>query len=376
VALNALWLVPLLRYIRTKTLSETFFQLRGLGGLLAVLVKPGNVPALLLVLLAIIGFARLARGRRREVVCAPAAGAVFLLFVAAFGVYLPFFNQLEPGRFLVPALIFMAPLAGAGTVAVMGATRAALRAPRRSAALCASVSITLLLSAPVLSLASSRAFFRHTLTTTFTPASRTLIDELEKRTGPSGRLMIEDGPAWSYGDTFLPALLPSFTGVEQIGGPYPFTFIEHHFAAFQTCKAFGRDLSKTDAAGFRAYLDLYNVHWILAATPECAARIGELVGTASTWSSGAFTLWDISSGSTFASVPGVNVTATLGRIVVTIAPKVGEPPPERIFLKYHWDPGLETAPPARISPEKRLDDPVPFILLEPRGGRVVTINYK
>jgi hypothetical protein len=56
-------------------------------------------------------------------------------------------------------------------------------------------------------------------------------------------------------------------------------------------------------------------------------------------------------------------------------PEAGEPPPQRILLKYHWDRGLKATPPARISPERRLDDPVPFILLEPRGERDVAIKF-
>ena len=376
LAVNALWLIPLLRYLDIKTASETFFQLNGLRGLLGVLVKAGNLPALLLCLFAMIGVARLARERRWETAAAPAAGSIFLLLVAAFGIYLPFINQMEPGRFLVPALIFMAPLAGAGAIYIIGKARAALRAPRLSAAFNASLSIVLLLSAPALSLASSRAFFRHTLSTTFTPAARVLIEALEERTDPSGRLMIEDGPAWNYGDTFLPALLPSYTGVEQIGGPYPFTFIEHHeVAAFQTCKAFGRSLSEMDSVRFAEYIDLYNIHWILTATPGCAARVGELVGAAAAWSSAPFTLWEVSPGSTFASAPGVIVKASLGGIRVTLPPDDSEPPVGRILLKYHWDPRLETEPPARISPEKRLADPVPFILLEPGRAREITITY-
>jgi hypothetical protein len=374
LVVNALWLVPLLRYLGTKTPSETFFQLKGLPGLFGVLVQPGNVPALLLCTLAIIGAVRLARDRRWETL-SPAAGSIFFLLIAAFGVYVPLFNQLEPGRFLVPALLFAAPLAGAGAATIVAAIRASRRAPRLSAATPVVLSIVLLASAPVLALGSARAFYRHTLSTTFTRAAQDLIEELTGRIDPSGRLMIEDGPAWAYGNTFLPALLPLHTGVEQIGGPYPFTFLaQHRVASFETCKAFGRALADTDASRFREYLDLYNIHWIVTATPDCAARVESLVG-APAWSSGSFRLWNLSSTSTFASARGVSVKASLGVINVTVSPEPGEALAQGILLKYHWDPGLRASSPARISPQKRLDDPVPFILLEPGAAREIVISY-
>jgi hypothetical protein len=34
---------------------------------------------------------------------------------------------------------------------------------------------------------------------------------------------------------------------------------------------------------------------------------------------------------------------------------------EEIVLKYHWTPGLVSDPPASITQEKILDDPIPFI---------------
>jgi hypothetical protein len=247
------------------------------------------------------------------------------------------------------------------------------------------------IASPAFSLMASRAFYRHTLTTAFTPAARELIAALRERTNASGRLMIEDGPAWAYGNTFLPALLPLYTGVEQIGGPYPFTFIKHHFAAFRTCQAFGSELRGVDPRRLRQHLELYNVRWILTATPECAAAFEDFSYLTTVWSSGAFTLREVELPAAFASDPeetevpigaeragapriaGIAVRASYGLIHVTIAPE--QSPPERILLKYHWDKGLHVASPARISPAARLDDPVPFIVLEPNGEFDIRILF-
>lgn len=379
LAVNAVWLVPLFRYLDIKTASETFFQIGGMGALARELARPGNLPALALLAFAAAGAVILARGRRLADAAAPAAGAVFLLLVSAFGIHIPVFNQMEPGRFLVPAFIFSAPLAGAGAAAALEALGKASRSAVGASAARSGGLVLLVIASPALSLVSSRAFYRHTLSTTHSPETRGLVEELSRRIDRSGRLMIEDGPAWAYGNVFLPALLPLQTRVEQIGGPYPFTFIRHSFATFRTCEAFGTPLADLAPERLREYLALYNVHWILTATPDCAARI-ESAGLAQSWSSGAFTLWETAAGvpggaASFASEPGVDVRSSYGRLDVTIE-EGDAPPPARVLLKYHWDRGLRVDPPARISPVARLGDPVPFILLEPRGEREISIFFE
>ena len=75
--------------------------------------------------------------------------------------------------------------------------------------------------------------------------------------------MIEDGPAALYGEAHMPGILPIFTGVEQIGGPYPYTFLKHHFATFQQNKTFGKPLGELSPTEFWAYVDLFNAGRIL-----------------------------------------------------------------------------------------------------------------
>ncbi len=379
LAANAVWLVPLIRYIDIKTTSDAFFQIGGIGALARELGKSGNLPALALLALAVAGAAILVRGRRLAEASAPAASAAFLLVMCSFGIYIPVFDQMEPGRFLVPAFVFAAPLAGAGAAAAAGALGKAARSAGAASAARAGALALLVIASPALSLVSSRAFYRHTVSTTLAPAATGLVEELSRRIDRSGRLMIEDGPAWAYGDVFLPALLPLSTRVEQIGGPYPFTFIRHSFATFRTCEAFGKPLWETDPSRLHDYLSLYNVRWVLAATPDCTARLDAL-GLSRAWSSGPFTLWETDAGApfagaSFASEPGVDVRSSYGRLDVTIEAG-GAPPPLRVLLKYHWDRGLRVAPPARISPMMRLDDPVPFILLEPGGESEIRIYYE
>ncbi len=377
LAANALWLVPLFRYLDIKTASESFFQIDGIRGLLGVLVKPGNIPALLLVLLGGIGFGVMARRGRLFEAVPPAAASCFLLFLAGFGIRLPVVDQMEPGRFLVPSLVFMAPLAGAGCAALFAEARRVLSSRRaiRSARAC--IAIALALCSPVFGLVESRAYYRHTLSTTLPPEVARAIEAIRMHADDSGRLMIEDGPAWVYGNSHLPSMIPLFTGIEQIGGPYPFMFIEHGFTTFQTRMTMGEPLRVMPPGRLLEYIDLYNVRWILTATPEAAASIGKLPCAEGIWSSEHFSLYGVTTPSSgFSMERGVTVRSSYGALRVTIGRVAGQAPPARILLKYHWDRGLGVAPPARISPVMRMDDPVPFILLEPNGMTDVRITFR
>ena len=375
-AVNAFWLVPFFRYLNIKTASQSFFQINGIRGLLEILIKPGNFPALLLIVLGGIGFGSLARQRRLAEAVAPAAASVFLLFLAGFGIHLPLIDQMEPGRFLVPSFVFMAPLAGAGLAALVEGARAAFMSPRVFRSARSSIGIVLLLCSPVFGLVESRAYYRHTLSTTLNPEVIRVIEAIKTQADDSGRLMIEDGPAWAYGDSHLPSIIPLFTGIEQIGGPYPFIFIEHGFTTFQTRLTMGEPLLEMPPGRLLDYVDLYNVRWILTATPEASSYVDKLPYVEILWSSKHFVLYGVTTPySGFASERGVRVRASYDLLQVTIASGAGEAPPKTILLKYHWDPGLEVAAPCKISPLKQREDPVPLILLEPNGETNVRITF-
>jgi hypothetical protein len=376
LAVNAIWLVPFFRYLDIKTASESFFQINGIRGLLELLIRPGNLPALLLIVMGGVGFGSLAsRGRHADAV-APAAVSVFLLFLAGFGVHLPLVDQMEPGRFLVPSFVFMAPLAGAGLTALVDRVRTAFMYPRIFHSARATMGIVLLLCLPVFGLVESRAYYRHTLSTTLTPEVTRVIEAIKTHADDSGRLMIEDGPAWAYGDSHLPSIIPLLTGIEQIGGPYPFIFIDHGFTTFQTRRTMGMPLAEMSPKRLLEYIDLYNVRWILTATPEAAAYVTKLPYARTLWSSQRFVLYGVTQRLVgFASEKEVEVRASYDLLQVTIAPGAGEAPPQTILLKYHWDRGLEVAAPCTISPMKRLDDPVPMILLEPNGETDIRITF-
>lgn len=377
LAVSAVWTVPMFRYLGDKTASNAYFQIAGVGDFLRLILRPGALPAVGMLVLAAGGAALSWRQRRNGAVSVPVVTGVFLLAVACYGVYVPGLRQLEPGRFLAPALIFLSAPAGAGLFAALRRVAAIPRA----APLVAVMLAALMVSPPVLALLSAQTAYRHRVTTSLSPEVSELVDAVCERVTPHGRLMIEDGPARLYDGVHLPGVLPLYTGVEQIGGPYPFTVIRHHFATFERERTMGTELSRRRPAGLQSYLDLYNVLWIVTATPEATdfvARLERMQTAASDlppveplWASRRYALWGVRRPPAFTDGRELEVAAGIDRIEVE---GTGSSAP--FLLKYHWDPGLTVNAPAKLSAEFRLDDPVPFIKVEPNGAARVIIRYR
>jgi hypothetical protein len=375
IAVNLVWLIPFFQYLDIKTASDSFFQTDGPGELIGIIFRPGNIPAIMLLVFSALGCISLVRNGRGGDAAAPLSGAAFLLVLAAYGTRIPVFDQMEPGRFLVPALIFMSPMAGTGIIALY---RGACRILSSDAVLrrLAILSVVLLLaSSPVFAILSSRAWYRHILSTAFTPEVRELVSVLKERINPPGRLMIEDGPAWNFGECFLPALFPMETGVEQVGGPYPWAFIRHNFTNFHMCRAMEKDLGSIDLKTFWDYMTLYDIKWILTTTAECRDAVGSIIARPPDWESRFFALWEINPRGGTAEDRGVHIKAEYDRIEVVLKRGEDGELPSSIILPYHWDSGLRVDPPAKISAIQMMDDLVPLILLDPADEERIVIEY-
>ncbi len=367
IAVNAIWLVPLLGYLNIKTASESFFQIGGLIQLFRLLIRPGNLPTLLILILSATGLARLIREKRFRTALPAAAGAGFLFLAAAYGVYIPLIDQMEPGRFVVPALIFAIPLSGPGVKTIIEKSANFLSAWRMERQLKLAVFILPLIIALTAALISARKFYRHTLSTEHTPEVREMVQTLVKHTDPSGRLMFQDGLPVKYGHCYLASLIPLYTGVEQIGGPYPHVFIRHSFTNFHTRNTMGSPLAGIDFPTMNRYLKLYHVRWILTASKESHKYFQQFPGLKFLWSNGEFALWE-----TFPRHR--DITTRSGYDYIRVSIRSPGDIPRRILLPYHWDPALRVKPPAQIKPHKCMDDPIPFILLEPEDQGEIEIR--
>lgn len=374
VVVNSLWLEPFFKYVWMKTTTEAYYQIEGWSGLTRLLVKPSCLIALSMITLSIVGIVKLAAERRWSVGIPVAAGAVILFFVAGFGVYAPGLDQLEPGRFLFSFFVFLTPLAGVGTRLVVDAVLSVFRSQRLKSGLRTAAIVVLILAALPLSLLESRAYYPHTMKTEMPAEVASMVEALSSRIEPPGRLMIEDCAAMHYGDIHLPALLPLMTGVEQIGGPYPHTYLLYYFSTFRWEKTFGRPMSEWTLDSIKPYLQLYDVRWILTATQRSTRFISDLLGREAAWSQPPYALWrvgaEVAGSGQRGSALRPTVKAGINWIEIT-----GNGDPDGYLIDYHWVPGLSASGSARIRPVHRLDDPVPFIFVEPNGEDVVTITY-
>jgi hypothetical protein len=372
VFINMVWLKPFFRYAWLKTTTELYYQIEGWSGLTHLLLKPTCAIALGMIALAAVGVVRLYKQRRFSVGLPAAAGAVFLFCIAGWGVYLPGIEQMEPGRFLLSFFVFLTPLAGVGMHAVVETIAAVASNDKHRRVVRSSALVSVVLVSLPLSLLETKSYYRHTISTSLAPEVASLVDEVSARVGPSGRLMIEDCDAIHYGDVHLPALLPLVTGVEQIGGPYPHTFLLYYFTSFRWEGTFGRPLDHWDSESFLTYLQLYNVRWVLTATGPSQRAIAEITARSPDWSRPPYAMWDLGPrGADAVSKADPQVESGLNRLVVRAEGGV-----EGYFIDYHWVPGLKASGSAQIKPVHRYDDPVPFIYVEPHGESVVIITYQ
>jgi hypothetical protein len=355
---NSPWLVPFFKYVWMKTTTELYYQIAGWRGLVGVVFKPSCAIALAMIAVSALGVVRMSRERRL------ATG----------------FRELEPGRFLFGGFVFLAPLAGAGAQWLLDAMLT-LKRTRRSRRVMGSAAIVgLVLAVLPLSLLESKSYYRHTVKTAYTPRVASLVDAVTSTVEPPGRLMIEDCPASHYDDVHLPALLPLVTGVEQIGGPYPHTFLLYYFTSFRWEETFGKPMTEWDRESIRPYLELYNVRWIVTATRQSTRFMEQILGAEPAWSQPPYALWIVKDviGLEYEGLPEEVKPDTRNRVVEAAVNRLvvqGDGASDGYFIEYHWVPWLSASGAARIRPRHRMDDPAPFIYVEPNGETNITISY-
>jgi len=372
LAVNAVWLIPFFSNIKYKTSSTAYFQLQGAGDTLSLLFKMECAPALTLVILSAAGAFFSVRAKRLNRILPPTLGAAAMFVIASYGHLIPGVNQMEPGRFFLTMFFFLSPLAGSAVSWLFDYIEKKRLLPE-------AVQRVLFIMLIVLPLwggfIAARTRHQHRITTRMPAAVAGLVEVLKNNSFGSGRLMIEDGPARLYGNFHLPGLLPALTGVEQIGGPYPNTFLDHHYASFSNESAFGKKLSAYSPDDFLEILERYNVAAVLSATKKSAGLLVKLGMLEQTWTDGQYVLWKVPYVCSSAIIKNdgarVDVEARLDEIHVLVHGVLNE-----FILKYHWVDALNAAGRAEIYPVGVGSDPVPFIGIKPNGMKNISITYK
>ena len=361
---NALWILPLIRFLPVQGAVRDLLPAPRPAPVRAPVARSDGTDRLRRARAR--GVRRVAPGAERRMgTAAPGVvSSLVMLFFAMFGIHLPGINQLEPGRFLFSAIVFAAPLAGAGAAWLMESVSARL-GNRGAVRMRTSLMVALALAPLPLAMLDAKAYYHHTLGVDLPPRVERLRSLLIASMHGPGRLLIEEGSVRAYGGYFLPALLPSQTHVEQIGGPYPQVPLLHHRTTFEEDSFLGRPFAQWQPASALARLQFLRVRWAVTATEEAGLFVATIPGITLRWEDGPLRFWALSSSS-----GGVGVHATYNRIEADMA--VGAIP---VVLPYHWVDGLKAEGGNEIIPVLRDDDPVPYVCVRRVAASPVIVRY-
>ena len=363
LAANAFWFVPVLANLRFKTYSG-YHWVGDLAALRTDLLRLKAGLRLVVAVLAFLGLASWWRAGRREAVRLLLFSTLALTVLGYLGGELPPFRQIQTYRCNLIAAFLLSVPAGSGLLWSIARIRTAAPPAARWGGWAAVIVLVLVLTLQVagrnvdrlkpLILVGPRAY------TLVTPNKDDLavVDWLRTHVDGGRRVMIE---RWQLG-----ALVPWRTGLEVIGGPYPLVWLQHNFTNFaflqglgvpEAVRLFGRNLSDFPPEQLRAYLDTYNVGWVIAFTDESIETFGRATWLRRVAKVGRHQIFESTDPATAFLKGTGSVRAEYGAVRVSNASR-GE-----LVMKYHWAPFLTTDPPQEIVPQTVLDDPVPFIRL-------------
>ncbi len=196
-----------------------------------------------------------------------------------------------------------------------------------------------------------------------------LLKEVQTLVEPGERLLYEeggravDGLADPFGGQRFGGLLPTFTGVEVIGGPFLHVPVETNFTQFGEGRLFGR--SDWDRAHFVRYARLYRPRAIVCWSPRARAFCKanpDLIEVLDEERGGPL-LIGLVKGFEGPAIQGkAKVQAEPGRLRVWIAPDEVD---GLVVLRYHSMPYLRSRPPVPLESVQLEGDPVPFIGIRP-----------
>lgn len=264
---------------------------------------------------------------------------------------------LQPNRFTFQGYVLLLVPAALGIVAMVRAAQAAgaLRAAALASSALSALAILFYLNEVRRELTPGAAgHYGHAPPEVrgLGPMSAWALDAVQRETTPDARVMFELSHARVLDNAHMAGYLAVRSGREFIGGAYPYT----HFANVWDNWMFGRTLDAMPVAQFQAYLQLYNVGWILAHSDGLKRYLAGVPNVTPVTSKAPLALYRIAVDHTF-FVEGTGRVAAHAVNRVDLADLKGD----TVVLKYHYVPGLRTDPPTEIDGVQLLDDPVPFV---------------
>jgi hypothetical protein len=188
---------------------------------------------------------------------------------------------------------------------------------------------------------------------------KAICGHLETISPLNGRLLVDDSRVGT--------LLPWCSGVEVIGGPFPFTWTKYGYSNANLWTFLDRPYREIDLQSWRQSVRLYNIEWLLINTNWGVAEWFTL----SDWLTlhpqevqpgPQFGIYQFYKVAAFEPDSRMDITADHGALQIQNAT-----PGRSVRLPYHWISTLKAWPPgsAELINETVGSDPIPFIVITP-----------
>ncbi|KQW90156.1 hypothetical protein ASC94_20690 [Massilia sp. Root418] len=297
-------------------------------------------------------------------------GGVLMLAFAAGGAALPGVGQLQPNRFAAPAFLAIALAAayclGAG-LAWLGVPGG--RYPKLVLAL-AGGALLLYVGREMLREATPGAHGHYGQASHELAGPPQEVLQLEawlrEHTTAEGRILFETSLGRVHGGGHVAGLVALHTGRELIGGAYPFSL---PLVSFWDRSAFGKPIADLTPQRLWQGLELYNVGWVAAHSPELRRAVAALPQASAVADIGPVRLYKLNRPLSFAAAGQARIAArAVNRLEVSGASGAD------LVLRYHWLPGLVASNGARLEPAPSAPGFPPFIRVRnPPAAFVVSL---
>ena len=176
---------------------------------------------------------------------------------------------------------------------------------------------------------------------------------IKENTSVDERILFETSAGRIHGGGHIAGYLALKTKREFIGGMYPYTF---NNMSFWDKFGFGGPIGELSEDHFMKGLDIYNVGWIIAHTPELKILSQRLPNSKLVAEYGPISIFHLDHKPSYLQSGLARIESRdFNRIVVTDA-KGSE-----LVLRYNWRPELVTNPPSKIVPEQVAQEFPPLI---------------
>ena len=204
-----------------------------------------------------------------------------------------------------------------------------------------------------------------------------LVSWIKNNTSKEGRILIENSDFESghqYYGTHLPFLLPIWTDREYIGVYSYYAASRDSFTSYNAGFLFRKPIGDYSLEELRAYLDLYNIKWII-----CWSEKSKKVFESNCESYTPFTSIDkfhicrVERDPSFFIKGSGSALARQNEIHLKDVQSVDD----EIVISYHWMKYLKTEPPLRLEQTYLLDDPIGFIKIKnPPSSLLIHNSYQ